>query len=126
MIGWKRAAAWHVALVAIIALSSTSAAIVAGATIGLFWAMTARALQFVKHPVLLWLGAISYPLYLIHQYVGYVLIDQFAGAGLPLLAATTIALVLVTCLAHLLHIWVEEPAQRHLRVARRSVPTPAE
>jgi peptidoglycan/LPS O-acetylase OafA/YrhL len=117
--GWQRTVAWHMALIVISALSGTSAAIVATGTIAIFWAMTHGLLRFMAHPVLLWLGAISYPLYLIHQYVGYVLIDHLATAGLSLLAATAAALIIVTGLAHLLHIWIENPAQRELRKVRQ-------
>jgi peptidoglycan/LPS O-acetylase OafA/YrhL len=77
--------------------------------------MTGGHLKLLSNRLLLWLGAISYPLYLIHQYVGYVLIDQLAGAGLPLLAAMAVALAIVLGLAHLLHIGVENPTQRMLR-----------
>lgn len=126
MIEWRRAAAWHISLVAIVALSGTSVAIVAAATACLFWAMTNGWLRFMKHPLLLWLGAISYPLYLIHQYVGYVLIDHLAAMGLTLLAATGVALVAVVALAHMLHIWVENPSQTYLRDIRRTRLAPAE
>jgi peptidoglycan/LPS O-acetylase OafA/YrhL len=115
VVGWQRAFAWHAALVAISALSGASAAIVAAGTIAVFWAMTAGLLSLLANRPLLWLGAISYPLYLIHQYVGYVLIDHLAGAGLSLLLSTAIALAAVLGLAHLLHIGVEDPAQRALR-----------
>lgn len=124
--GWQRTALWHVALVAIVALSGTSVAIVAAATAGLFWAMTHGWLRFLVLPPLLWLGAISYPLYLIHQYVGYVLIDHLTGAGLPLVAATGSALILVVALAHVLHIAVEDPVQRRLRSNRQSTTPSAE
>ncbi|MEQ1539199.1 MAG: acyltransferase, partial [Sphingorhabdus sp.] len=126
MIDWRRAVAWHLALVAIVALSGTSAAIVAAATACLFWAMTHGWLGFMKHPLLLWLGAISYPLYLIHQYVGYVLIDHLTATGMSLLAATGVALVTVIALAHMLHIWVENPSQVYLRDVRKTRLAPAE
>lgn len=126
IISWRRAAAWHIALIAISALSGTSAAIVAAGTIAMFWAMTSGLLRFMTHPMLLWFGAISYPLYLVHQYVGYVLMDQLAGAGMSLLAATVTALLAVIGLAHLLHIWVEGPAQRRLRQDRKPIMSPAE
>lgn len=124
--GWQRTALWHAALVAIVALSGTSVAIVAAATAGLFWAMTHGWLRFMVVPPLLWLGAISYPLYLIHQYVGYVLIDHLTGAGLSLLSATGSALLLVVALAHILHIAVEDPVQRRLRSKRQSITPSAE
>ena len=117
-LGWQRTAMWHGGLVAIIAASEVSGAIVAAATVALFWAMTHGWVKFLAQPLLLWLGAISYPLYLVHQYVGYVLIDYFAGAGLGLAVATMIALAVVLMLAHLLHIAVEVPVQSRLRTRK--------
>jgi peptidoglycan/LPS O-acetylase OafA/YrhL len=126
LIDWRRAAVWHLGLIAIAALSGLWAAILAAGIIAAFWAMTNGLLRFITHPILLWLGAISYPLYLVHQYVGYVLIDQMTGAGLSLFVATFTALVIVTSVAYLLHIFIEAPALRAARGVRRPQLVPAE
>ena len=66
------------------------------------------------------LSAISYPLYVIHPLVGYVTIRILVDQGVPLGAATGIALVLVFALATLLHVGVERPTMAlGKRLARR-------
>ena len=72
-------------------------------------------INFLVSPITLWLGAISYPLYLIHRNLGYSAIDRLheAGVSVPLALALTIAaaLGLAVALSHL----VERPALRALR-----------
>lgn len=73
------------------------------------------------------LGAISYSLYLLHQAIGFSLIWRFEHAGLaPALAAVCAALV-VSLLAVLLTFVVERPAMRAIRDAwkRHRAPLPA-
>jgi peptidoglycan/LPS O-acetylase OafA/YrhL len=72
-------------------------------------ATTGRLQWLVSRP-LLWLGSISYALYLIHQNIGYWLIHHLTAAGWSLTTATLAALALA--LAHALRNLVEEPSLR--------------
>lgn len=82
---------------------------------GCFLLMINNQLTFVKMNWLLFLGAISYPLYLIHQNIGYIVIrflDRInAPAPLMLIIPTSIVLLLAT----LIHYFVEVPGQRKIR-----------
>jgi peptidoglycan/LPS O-acetylase OafA/YrhL len=73
-------------------------------------ATTGRLQWLVSRP-LLWLGSISYALYLIHQNIVYWLIHRLTSAGWSLPAATLAALALALALAHALRNLVEEPGQ---------------
>jgi peptidoglycan/LPS O-acetylase OafA/YrhL len=62
--------------------------------------------------VLLALGGLTYPLYLIHQSLGYVVFNRFEGAGVPpmlLLGGTITAMI---ALSWLVYRFVELPARR--------------
>ncbi|WP_459643930.1 acyltransferase family protein [Kineococcus sp. NUM-3379] len=70
----------------------------------------------VRWRVLTWLGALTYPLYLTHEYVGWALVEVLhpaVGRG------ATLLLTVAGCagLAWLLHRCVERPLQRPLRDA---------
>lgn len=87
-------------------------AVVLFATFGL--AVTGK-LRFAVSPVTLWLGAISYPLYLSHRNLGFSTMSRLYELGFPVWLLFTVtltgALVLATALSHL----VERPALRALR-----------
>jgi peptidoglycan/LPS O-acetylase OafA/YrhL len=72
-------------------------------------------LHFAVSPVTLWLGWISYALYLSHRNLGYSTIMRFHEIGIPVWFIFTVtfagALILATAITHL----VERPAQRALR-----------
>jgi peptidoglycan/LPS O-acetylase OafA/YrhL len=80
-------------------------------------------LGFLNRPPLLFPGTISYPLYLLHENIGFIVIRQLYAWGLDhTLALIFIPLALSIALATAVHFAVEVPAQRAVRawVQRRS------
>ncbi len=72
-------------------------------------------LKVLITPVTLWLGAISYPLYLVHRDLGYPLLVWFNRHHVPHLLALAIAIATALLIAHLVSVTVERPAMRVLR-----------
>lgn len=66
-------------------------------------------------PPLVWLGTISYSLYLLHQYIGFAALDRLERAGLPSSAAILVAILLALSLATAVTFGIERPALRALR-----------
>jgi peptidoglycan/LPS O-acetylase OafA/YrhL len=60
---------------------------------------------------LLWFGALSYPLYLLHQNIGYIVLRAADAAGLHQLLGITLALAVMIPLSYAVHRLVEKPAQ---------------
>jgi len=77
---------------------------------------------------LVFIGDISYPLYLVHQNLGYIAIRHLTAWGSGADLAVLAAIVLTVCLAYGVSKYVEKPARAWLRqrLARRSrLPVPA-
>jgi peptidoglycan/LPS O-acetylase OafA/YrhL len=81
----------------------------------MFWLAVSGKLGFLKHPALLWLGAVSYPLYLTHQMLGYRLIAALVAAGVPLAVAQVATALAMIGLASLIHVLVEKPSQHAVK-----------
>jgi len=115
--------------VAIAAAADPRALWVGGVIGGLFVLLEAGGLNWLAVRPLLWVGGISYPLYLVHQYAGFVLIDRLVALG----CGTGLAVALVTA-AMLLVAWaiargIEKPCLTRWRTPpawrlfnRRGVP----
>lgn len=76
---------------------------------------------------LLWLGRISYPLYLLHQNLGYAMLLQLKAAGIGINIAMLLVIALMLAAATLLHHAVERPAMNAIRQRwkKRSAGAPA-
>lgn len=88
-----------------------SAGLVAGFAIVLWGAVSGR-LVWLRSGPLVGLGLISYPLYLTHQNLGYLVLNAWNDANLPAWAGIFAAISLALGLAYGLHRFVEAPSQR--------------
>ena len=85
------------------------------ATLVLWFAIKGRLDWLLCYKPLLWLGALSYPLYLIHQNVGITLMTHLRDAGISDAWTLTAAIALSLVLAQALYTLVEVPSRRYLR-----------
>ncbi|MEZ5654715.1 MAG: acyltransferase [Sphingobium sp.] len=87
-------------------------------------------LRFLCVRPVLWFGSISYPLYLVHENVGFVIMLKAHQVGLNHWVGFATALAIVVALAWLLHVYVERPVGDRLscrwknRQRLRAVSTP--
>ena len=82
---------------------------------GLVWFAVRRRLPLLRLAPLVWLGDISYPLYLLHQRIGTDVMGQLHFLGVPGPATTCLAIALVVMLAAAAHALVELPGRRWVR-----------
>ena len=72
-------------------------------------------LGWMRGAFFVFLGSISYSLYLLHQAIGFALIHELERRGVPSLAACLSTLVVVVALASALTFMVERPVMRKIR-----------
>jgi peptidoglycan/LPS O-acetylase OafA/YrhL len=80
----------------------------------LFYAMSRQRLGWIAVRPLVFLGTISYSLYLVHQNIGFVIMRSLATTPRPVQVAVAMAAALL--LATLMTFLVEQPALRAIRV----------
>lgn len=114
---------WRLPYVAVIGLALVDNALIKGlpeviASLVFFSAFAlaiSGRMKWLANPVLLWLGAISYPLYVTHRNMGYdtlqILHDHGMPSALSLPLVTAAALLIATAVTY----GVERPAMRWLR-----------
>lgn len=81
----------------------------------LFLLFTYQKLKFIAIKPLIWLGSISYSLYLLHQNIGYVIIREMEALGYSTNIAILTALCISLFLAHNVMKIVERPSQRWIK-----------
>ncbi len=81
----------------------------------LFYLFVFGKLSFIIYKPLVFLGIISYPLYLIHQNIGYVIILRLYKYHVNPMICITAATITVVFLASLITFFVEKPALKAIR-----------
>ncbi|MBW4934588.1 acyltransferase family protein [Marinobacter sp. F4206] len=81
-------------------------------------------MNWLSNRPMLWLGSLSYSLYLVHQNIGYGVIGWSYEAGLPGWLGVAMALATALTLASLIHYLVEKPSLARFRAWRRKAETP--
>lgn len=115
----------RVEYLAVIGLALVVCWIVGGHTMGLVAVVViavcglavAGYLAFMVNPLTLWLGAISYPLYLVHRNLGYEALFALNRSGVNSTAAFFLVVAGALALASVLAYGVERPAMAILRAA---------
>lgn len=112
--GW----AWGTALAAVLCIAVVDGPALGVLAVGLAWAVWAAAAgraPALSHPALVFLGTVSYPLYLVHENIGWVIERSLLAAGWTFDLAALAALVVILVLAWLLSRAVEKPALAAIR-----------
>ncbi|RKI02874.1 acyltransferase [Corallococcus sp. AB030] len=100
-------------------VGSEAPALVFPVVLGLAYALSKGWLRWLTWRPLLFMGFISYPFYLVHQNIGYVIIRRLEASAWRPEAAIAVALVAGFVLAIVITYGVEQPALRAFRQWRR-------
>lgn len=91
-------------------LSPTSNILVSFSIIFIFYLFVKNKLEFLVTKPLLFLGTISYPLYLIHQNIGYILMNELPTIDINI--RIILSTLVVISLSYICHLFVEKPSMR--------------
>lgn len=79
---------------------------------GVFYLLINNKLVFLRGKVLTFLGTISYSLYLVHQNIGYLIIDFLEQNGLIHEIYILFPIVFSLSIASIITFWIEKPIQK--------------
>ena len=74
-----------------------------------FWLISRDRFHFRGSSLLYWAATLTYPFYLLHEYIGYVALFTLWRAGVPAAACVGLVVSGVLLLSYLVHRWIEKP-----------------
>lgn len=107
---------------ALLTLAIAESALIGGLALAfglLVYTAALGRLRMLDTRLFLWLGAISYPLYLIHENMGWSIQLQALARGIPFEGTVLLVLAFSLAVATALTRWVEQPALRWIRTRYR-------
>lgn len=108
---WRQQSPLIAVLFATLATFETIDILIVGAALqAVFALVVAGRLRFLAIRPLLVIGAISYPLYLVHQHVGMTIMFRADRAGWNPYVGLLLATVSVVLIGWCIHTWIERPA----------------
>lgn len=108
------------AIMNLLIVDSLSLAVLATALAAIVLMAARNRAPLLRNPILAWLGSITYPLYLLHENIGWSLQLTLTAKGIPIDAAILITLATSLAMATALTYWVERPALRWIRSSYRN------
>ena len=111
---WRDAVVVALALLSLLVTASMGYALAAVVLVACFAWTLHRPPRLLLQRAVIFLGTISYPLYLVHQNVGYVVIRTGYELGLGANLSVLAALATAFGIASLVTLWIEQPARRFL------------
>lgn len=103
------------ALVCLALVDHVALALLALVLAAAVWAAASGKLRWLRHPVPAFFGTISYPLYLLHENIGWVAQREVQARGASFDASVVAALALSVTLAAAVTYTIEQPAMRAIR-----------
>lgn len=112
-----RRSLWTIAasLVVLAIVVSPAVSVLSAVMAVMVWAAASRRLPWLSHPVMVWLGTISYTLYLLHENIGWAFMLRLHDWGVPRDAGIVLAILLSLFMATALTRAVELPAMAWIR-----------
>lgn len=113
---WKPAARTAaLAILTLLVCESVAVALLAVAFASAVYLAASGRLSLLRFGPFVWLGTVSYPLYLVHENIGWAVILRLLSANVRIDIAILLTLGGVLLLAGALTRWVEQPAMRWIR-----------
>lgn len=83
----------------------------------LFWLISRHRFEISGGKVLYWAATLTYPVYLLHEYIGYVFMTHLSRLGLQPVWCVFLVAAMVWLAAYVVHVYMERPLSKIIRKA---------